>query len=493
MKKLFISLFVIILGALGGAGAYIFFTFFPPPAIQKFQSFIQRKSPVEAPPSQNIDIQPVQNVSNSFDISASRKNAIVLAAEKVGPSVVSITVIQTRIIRESPFFSPFGDDFFSDPFWRDFFPPRTYKEQLRSLGSGFITSPEGYILTNEHVVRGAETIKITLSDGRQFEGKLIGADPQSDLAVLKISGKNLPSAPLGNSDNLLIGEWAIAIGNPFAYLLEDTRPTVTAGVISATHRVIKSRSGESQIYRDMIQTDAAINPGNSGGPLVNADGEVIGINTFIFTASGGSEGIGFAIPINRAKKILLDLIQLGEVKRVSLGIHVQELTMELAQSLNLNEADGVIVTDVERGSPAEEVGIIAGDVIKKINGVSIKKISDWNEKTMDLKKGEKINLYIIRDGKSREITLKIDESKETGTETSLGMSIVRRGKSVVVESVKKGSIAERLGIKKGDEIQKVNEMEIKSPEDFEKALERGKNVSIVLKRGNISLFLSFMR
>ncbi len=199
----------------------------------------------------------------------------------VRPAVVSINVIQTRIIRETPFLSPFGDDFFGDPFWRDFFPPRSYREQVRSLGSGVLISKEGIVLTNEHVVRGAETIKVTLPDGRRFDGKLLGTDPQTDLAAVKISGSNLPSAALGNSDDLAIGEWAIAIGNPFAYLLDDTQPTVTAGVVSATRRSIKSERGQVQVYRDMIQTDAAINPGNSGGPLVNADGEVIGVNTFI--------------------------------------------------------------------------------------------------------------------------------------------------------------------------------------------------------------------
>lgn len=202
------------------------------------------------------------------EISNQRKNAIVLAASKVGPAVVSITVIQTRIVATEPFYTPFADEFF-DQFFKDFFPPRRYKEKIQSLGSGIIISPDGFITTNEHVVANATEIKVTVPDGRQFDARVIGSDRTVDVALLKIEGKDLPYVVLGNSDDLIIGEWVLALGNPFAFLLEDTRPSVTVGVVSAVRRPIKSASTggrEERIYKDMIQTDAAINPGNSGGP-----------------------------------------------------------------------------------------------------------------------------------------------------------------------------------------------------------------------------------
>ncbi|MEO0141969.1 MAG: trypsin-like peptidase domain-containing protein, partial [candidate division WOR-3 bacterium] len=241
-------------------------------------------------------LQDLRLVSLNDEISKQRMNAIVLAANKVGPAVVSITVIQTRIITISPF-----DDEFFRRFFGDFFPEQRYRQQIKSLGSGVIISPDGFIITNEHVVSNATEINVTLPDARQFKAQIIAADRTMDLALLKVDGHNLPYAELGSSEDLLIGEWVIALGNPFGFMLEDTRPTVTVGVISALNRAIKS-AHEDRIYKDMIQTDAAINPGNSGGPLVNILGQVIGINTFILTSSGGSEGVGFARPINVVKK-----------------------------------------------------------------------------------------------------------------------------------------------------------------------------------------------
>ncbi len=261
---------------------------------------------------------PVPVIANLFGPSLSttdtRNTAIVQAARRVGPSVVSITVIQTRVVRTTPFRSPFGDPFF-DEFWRDFFPPRAYRQQIQSMGSGLIISSDGLILTNEHVVHQANVIDVSLPTGEQYEGHLLAVDPVLDLALLTIEGKDFPAAPLGDSNELIIGEWAIAIGNPFGALLEDTQPTVTIGVISALNRSIKPARGREQIYTDMIQTDAAINPGNSGGPLVNANGEVVGINTFIFTAGGGSEGVGFARPINDAKPLFDEVRKLLKESR----------------------------------------------------------------------------------------------------------------------------------------------------------------------------------
>jgi serine protease Do len=255
------------------------------------------------------------------------------------------------------------------------------------------------------VVHGADRLVVTLPDGRQLEGKLLGFDVTTDLALVKITGKDLPFATLGNSDNLVIGEWAVAIGNPFAYLLEDTQPTVTAGVISAMRRSIKPERGQVQVYKDMIQTDAAINPGNSGGALVNADGEVIGINTFIFSSSGGSEGIGFAIPINTAKAVVKDLLQFGEVKRVHLGVQVQGITPLLAESLGLSNTEGVVISEVEVGGLADRKGIQPGDVVKSINGRKIKTVSDWNRAVTDIKEGARLDLTVERGGRQLSVKL----------------------------------------------------------------------------------------
>jgi serine protease Do len=217
------------------------------------------------------------------DVGDSRRTAIVRAAERVGPATVSITALKTRIVSGAP--RP-GDAFF-DRFLRGYFPDWLREEQYHSFGSGVIIDPDGYILTNDHVVGRANAVTVTLSDGRDYEGRVLGSDPRYDLAVVKIDGEDLPVAPLGDSDDLIVGEWAIAIGNPFGYLLNDTDPSVTAGVISALHRDVQGEGESGAIYKDMIQTDAAINPGNSGGPLVNSRGEVIGISSFIFSSSGG--------------------------------------------------------------------------------------------------------------------------------------------------------------------------------------------------------------
>lgn len=235
----------------------------------------------------------------SASIDASRRNAIVTAAEVVGPSVVSVNVVATQVVRERSFF----DDPFMDPFFRGLFPPRERLRQVQGLGSGFIVSPDGYILTNQHVVSGATEILVTLLDGRQLPAELVQADEVTDLAVLKIEATGLPTARLGNSDSLLIGEWAIAIGNPFGYLLADRNPSVTVGVISAIGRDVRPEpgTGRPQVWSGMIQTDAAINPGNSGGPLMDAVGNVIGINTAV---AAQAQGLGFAIPIKDAADLI---------------------------------------------------------------------------------------------------------------------------------------------------------------------------------------------
>ena len=342
-------------------------------------------------------------------IDVTRRTAIVAAAERAGPAVVTLSVVQTRLVQTAPL--PFRDDFF-EPFFRDMVPQYRYREQIPSMGSGFVISGNGYVLTNEHVVHGAEKITVILSDGRRFDGKLIGSHPQYDLAIVKIDGKNLPVAPLGTAGDLMVGEWVIAIGNPFGFLLNDTQPTVTAGVVSATHRQIKSQSESGGIYKDMIQTDAAINPGNSGGPLVNARGDVIGINTFIFTKSGGSEGIGFAIPIDAAKRVVDEIIRYGKVRNVWIGVRTWEITPYVAERLGTTDRNGLYVSVIERGSPADKAGVKVGDIIRRVNGTPIRDVDEAYRALFGANVGDTISLTVERDGKSLTMKLLLEEAPE---------------------------------------------------------------------------------
>jgi serine protease Do len=329
------------------------------------------------------------------DISSSRRSAIVTAAQRVSPSVVSVSVVATRVVRADPFQGMFRDEFFER-----FFPPTQYKERVSGLGSGVIVDRSGIVLTNEHVVRNAEEIQVTLPDGRQLPGKLLGASAIYDLAVVKVQGERLPVAPLGNSDHLMVGEWAIAIGNPFGYLLNDPQPSVSAGVISATHRDVKSQATETGVYKDMIQTDASINPGNSGGPLVNGDGEVIGINTFIFTQTGGSIGLGFAIPINLARRIMGEVQQYGRVRAAWPGLSLQPVTPAVARRLGFNDATGWVVSDVAENGPAARAGIKVGYRVRKVNGRTINTLDDVQRSIYGAGVGDKITLVVEREGQT---------------------------------------------------------------------------------------------
>lgn len=338
------------------------------------------------------------------EITGSRRNAIVLAVETVQPAVVSVSVTQVRVYQVSPF-----SVFFNDPFFDQFFPElkQEYRQKIKSLGSGFIVNDTGYILTNEHVVHNAVKVVVNLPDGRQFDAELIDSDRPVDIAVLKVPGKNLPFAKLGNSDDVLIGEWAIALGNPLGYVNNDARPTVTVGVISALNRDFQPQQG--RVYRNMIQTDASINPGNSGGPLVNALGEVIGINTFILTHSGGSEGIGFAIPINKAKRILDEVLKYNKIRDFWTGLTVQDIDLSIAQSLGLKSPQGVIVVEVAPKSPAEEAGIRVGDVILQVNETPTKNRSQIQAAFAGGMVGDIYHLVIFRKGKKLKIDLTLEE------------------------------------------------------------------------------------
>jgi serine protease Do len=442
------------------------------------------------------------------EITTSRQNAIVRAAQQVGSAVVSISVVQVRVIRQQPFFSPFGDDSF-DEFWGRFFRPREYKEKVYSIGSGFIINPKGYILTNAHVVRGADQLKVTLTSGDEYQGEVVGLDEVSDLAVVKIEAENLPSTSLGDSDDLIIGEWAIAIGNPFGYLLDDPNPTVTVGVISAVNRDIKREKGQVQIYRKMIQTDAAINQGNSGGPLVNASGEVIGINTFIFTTSRGSEGIGFAIPINRAKTVLSDLIQYGRIIPVWIGLRVQEVNPILAQSLDIDKAEGVIVSGVEEDSPAERAGFKVKDVILEVDDQRIRSLSDWEDLVYLARVDQDLDVVILRNGKQINTHLapkSLPTHAASASQGDMGMTVAnitpsiasRLGtsdrKGVVVAGVDKGSIAYQVGLQVGDIIRQINDQRVSDVGDYEKLMKEAKSqerLILLIERDGALYFVSW--
>jgi len=329
--------------------------------------------------------------SSADDITNSRTTAIVLAAREAGPAVVSITVTQTRTV-QNPFFSPFGDDPFNW-FFRDFGPPREYQQQVKAMGSGIILSADGYVVTNAHVAEDATRITVTLPDGKQYEAELIDVSSSADLALIKLNAKDLPFAKLGNSDDVMIGEWSIALGNPFGYLLEDTRPTVTVGVISATNRTLRAGQSEGRDYKNMIQTDAAINPGNSGGPLVNASGEVIGINTFIFTKSGGSEGIGFAIPVNDVKKFVDEARNRAKsaaseppAEKVSttIGATVSNVNRTLKMKYRLGIDAGVVVLEVAQGSIAESASLQPGDVVLNVASQKVKDAADFKARAEKL-------------------------------------------------------------------------------------------------------------
>src|SRR5438093_9856102 len=338
-------------------------------------------------------------------LSSSRRNAIVVAAERASPAVVSVSVVTTRVVRADPFGGLFHDEFFER-----FYPPMEYRERIPGLGSGAIVDPAGLILTNEHVVRNADQITVTLTDGRQFPATLLGATPTYDLAVLKVNGKNLPAAPLGDSDHLLVGEWAIAIGNPFGYLLNDTQPTVTAGVISATRRDIKAEATDSGVYKNMIQTDAAINPGNSGGPLVNGDGEIVGINTFIFTSGGGSIGLGFAIPINLVKRVLEEIRTYGRVRVAWPGFQIQPVTPYIAQRLGFSDPGGLVVTRVEDSGPAARAGVRVGDRIRRVNGQVVDSVDDAQRSIYGAGVGDRLSLELERGGRRLAIDLILAEA-----------------------------------------------------------------------------------
>jgi len=336
------------------------------------------------------------------ELCKARQNGITSAIKLVSPAVVSVNVIKTEVVNR--YMNPFENPFFG------FFGSVPYKREIKGIGTGVIFTGDGYIITNAHVVEGATQIKVILSDSRQFDGELIGVDSVHDLAILKIDGKELPLAKLGDSGGLIIGEWVIAVGNPYGFLLKDSKPSVSVGVISAINRDFAPNE-DGKIYKKMIQTDAAINPGNSGGPLVNVMGEVIGINSFIFSESGGSIGIGFAIPINSVKKIAAELIEYGKIRDIWYGFKVQEITPVIASYLGLTSMDGVLVTYLDKNGPAEKAGLLKSDIIVKINQNKIKTTDDAELAVTDISVGDKMQIDVLRKGKAKKIVIDAIEYK----------------------------------------------------------------------------------
>lgn len=427
--------------------------------------------------------------------------------DRASPAVVFIQTETTVAQRRSP---SFGDPF-QDELFRRFFGDRFRGMQPREpqggppqrqrsgQGSGFVVSADGFIVTNHHVVAGADAMTVTLHDGREFAATLVGSDEKSDLAVLRIEASDLPTLPLGSSDDLRVGEWVVAIGNPFGL-----SHTVTAGIVSAKGR---SRVGIAD-YEDFIQTDAAINPGNSGGPLLNLDGEVVGINTAIFSRSGGYMGIGFAIPVDMAAAIYRQLRDTGAVVRGYLGVAIQDLSADMAASFGLDESDGVVVSQVEPGSPADQAGIRAQDVLLSVDQNPILDVARFRNAIAMLAPDSRIEIEIWRDGRRQSLAVTIGSQQTQAVASAAesqaqlsawGLSVsalddeqreafqLTAETGVVVSAVQEGSRAARAGIRPGQLIVGVNHREVSNLEEFQSALKEFRRserpIRLVLRQG----------
>ncbi len=434
--------------------------------------------------------------------------------KKAGPAVVYIGVEKTA--------KGFGgqgqdpSDLFNDPFFQRFFgpqfqhpkqPPREFKQ--RGAGSGFIISSDGLILTNNHVVENADTIKVRLADEREFTAEVIGTDPQSDVALIKIDGKNLPTLPLGDSDKLEVGEWVIAIGSPF-----ELSQTVTVGVVSAKGR---SSIGIND-YENFIQTDAAINPGNSGGPLLNIHGEAVGINTAIFSRSGGYMGIGFAIPVNMAKNIQQQLQNEGKVTRGWLGVVIQDINEDLARSFDLEKVEGILVAEVAEDSPAQKAALKQGDVILSLNGTQLNDVADLRNRIAMIQPDSKVTLQIIRDGRKKSIDVVIGEQPSDFSRTTkghegptsgsllenMGLSLqeltpefadrfgYKKDQGVLIAQVAQDSPAARVGLQPGQLIEEVNKVRVHNLAELKKALKQAKHPKQILLRVRAGEFSQYV-
>jgi serine protease Do len=443
-----------------------------------------------------------EKISDPLQVARDLRSAFVEVATRVQPSVVSIRSERTVTVAPG---EGFGEDFFRGTPFEDFFrrqPSPPQKRKQSGEGSGVIVDSQGYILTNHHVVAGADRLTVRFSDGKELKGTVRGSDPKTDLAVVTVEAKGLPAAALGDSDKIQVGEWAIAIGSPFGL-----EKTVTVGVISA-----KGRSGfGTGTYEDFIQTDASINPGNSGGPLVNIDCEVVGINVMIIQPG---QGIGFAIPINLAKTIMASLIKEGKVVRPWVGIGLQNLTEELAQSFNLREKEGALIGQVYEGSPAEKAGLKVGDVVIDIDGVPIKGSQDVVREVLRKQVGQKIQVTVVREGKRIEIPVVTEQMPAEPSEEKTGQAEKKdwfglrvkpitpemakqlglsRAEGVIIDNVEPGSAAQEVGLRKGDVVLEVNRQRIQNESDYQKTMEKTKpeqGVLLLVNRKGSTFFVT---
>jgi serine protease Do len=430
----------------------------------------------------------------------------VALSKKMRPVVVNISTTQATETRGGgqEFSSPFGEDDPFNDFWRRFFggPIPRGPQRQRSLGSGFIIDADGSILTNNHVVENASKIVVKLSDEQEYEAKVIGRDPKTDIAIIKVNAKGkLIAATFGDSDALEVGEWVMAIGNPFGL-----DSTVTSGIVSAKGRHI----GQGP-YDNFIQTDASINPGNSGGPLINLRGEVIGINTAIFSRTGGNIGIGFAIPINLVKELLPQLKGKGKVTRGYLGVLIQRVTPEISESLGIDKARGALVANVSKDGPAEKAGVKVGDVIVEFDGKEVKDSGDLPIIVARTPVDKNVRMKVLRDKKEITLTVAVGELKEeevvaTAPEKGeLGLTVqkltpqmaeslgLEKAEGVVVTAVEPGSAADESGIRRGDVILEIDRKPVRSLEDYRKlaaTIRKGRGVLFLVRRGDSTLFLA---
>jgi serine protease Do len=410
------------------------------------------------------------SVSTSMQVSQSRQNALTTAVAKVSPSVVTV---QTETQQEAPPMNPF-DMLFG--YGRQ--APRTQA----GLGTGFVVRKDGVIVTNAHVVAGATKVSVMMRDGTVYPAKVLGADETNDIAVVKIDAKDLPDVKLGNSNNLLIGEWAIAIGNPFGFYFGNAEPSVSVGVVSATQRNLVGSNEGGASYFDMIQTDAAINPGNSGGPLVNADGEVIGVNSSIFSPSGGSVGLGFAIPINRVARVVDDLLSHGAIRSPWIGVQLRQVRSTNTRDLI---AQGAVIGSVTPGSPAAKAGLEVGDVILREGTRVIRNPFDWQAALLDLRVGSPAKLHVKRGSRELDIDVNVADLPEV---TAPKVQVLRELELVSVTpaiAAERGlrnaagaliyrispTIADQTGLQQGDVILQVNNARISSAQDVAKAID----------------------
>jgi Do/DeqQ family serine protease len=416
--------------------------------------------------SQTLDRPQPARTTIPPTVSASRRTPVVIVAHGTLPAVVNIQTEATMTRREvDPFFDPFG-----------FFGGRNRAYTTQSLGSGFVWSADGIIVTNNHVVEGASRITVNFNDGKQLSAKLIGVDPDSDVAVLRVEAKGLPTAPIGTSSDLMIGETVVAVGNPFGL-----SGTVTTGVVSALGRSVPSKE-QGRTFTDFIQTDASINPGNSGGPLLNIEGKVIGINTAIYA---NAQGIGFAIPVDRARKIVLDIVRYGSVHSAWIGAVTATLTPEEAKRLNIRATRGALVARVFSGSPAEAAGLRSGDVITAVSGKPVDSRESFSTYTSTIPSGQPVTLAIFRGGSPTDISIRpIDPPQNLGLrilDEIAGLRVVDRSRSVFIDQVTRGSRSDNVGLAPGDVIVAINGAEVTSVKALNDALiQSAERSSIVL-------------